>query len=133
MGNKGSSRIGAIVIVAGVAGVALAFLFRGAGLGPGEGGFPAPTSSETTESVSEQAAEPETEAGFVVVIKGASYQRDGREVTLDELVAEAQAWTTENDGAIRITQDAEDKALSGAVRDLTNALKGAGIPYSEEL
>jgi len=83
--------------------------------------------------VSEQAAEPETEAGFVVVIKGASYQRDGREVTLDELVAEAQAWTTENDGAIRITQDAEDKALSGAVRDLTNALKGAGIPYSEEL
>lgn len=131
MDKRGSSRIGAIVIVAGVAGIALAFLFRGPGLGSGEGGFPDPTSSETTESVSEQVAE--AEAGFVVVIKGAGYQREGREVTLDELVAEAQAWTTENDGAIRITQDAEDKALSGAVRDLTNALKGAGIPYSEEL
>ncbi len=131
MDKRGSSRIGTIVIVAGVAGVALAFLFRGAGLGSGEGGFPDPTSSETTESVSEQVTEAET--GFVVVIKGASYQREGREVTLDELVAEAQAWAGENGGAIRITQDAEDKARSGAVRDLTRALKDAGIPYSEEL
>lgn len=133
MENKGSFRVGATVVAVGVLGVALAFLLRGAGLGSGEGGVPGPTSPAPTESVSEQVTEPEAEAGFVVVIKGAGYQYEGREVTLDELVAEAQTWTTEDGGAIRITQDAEDKALSGAVRDLTRALQDAGIAYSEEL